>query len=128
MKSADTIWIEGLEFYAFHGATNEEQTVGHRYIADVTLTVDTRPAGRSDELGDTVSYADVARRIVEESTTQQYRLLEALIERLAKMILNEFQPVQTVQLRIAKICPPMDAIVARVGVEITRSRVEDSKS
>jgi len=122
MTVKDTILIAGLEFYAYHGASDQEQTVGHRYLVDARLAVDTRISGQSDMLSDTVSYSKVARRIVELGTGERYRLLEALAATLADAILTEFTLVTEVFLRVQKICPPMNAIVASVGVEITRAR------
>jgi dihydroneopterin aldolase len=122
MHQTDLIVIEGLEFYAYHGASDQEQTVGHRYRADIKLHVDTRTAGATDRLSDTVSYARVAKRVVQFSTDVQFRLLEALAARLASVLLEEYPLVEIVELRIVKVCPPMDAIVASVGVEIVRRR------
>ena len=78
MPRADTILINGLEFYAYHGASDQEQTVGHRYRVDARLMVDIAAASASDRLSDTVSYARVAKRLVEVGTGEQFRLLEAL--------------------------------------------------
>lgn len=122
MEEFDNIVINGLEFYGYHGASDQEQTVGHRYFVDVRLGVDTRIAGQSDRLGDTVSYSKVARRLIEVGTKRQFRLLEALAAHMVQIILDEFKPVQIVILRVQKMCPPMNAIVASVGVEITRAR------
>lgn len=120
----DAIIISALEFYAYHGASDQEQTVGHRYVVDVRLSVDTRAAGVSDHLSDTVSYARIAKRIVQVGTEEQFRLLEALAKRLSDTVLAEFPPVQALTLRVQKMCPPMNAIVQSVGVEITRSRAD----
>jgi dihydroneopterin aldolase len=119
---SDSILINGLEFYAYHGASDQEQTVGHRYQVDVRLTVDTRPAGASDRLSDTVNYSRVAKRLLEVGTQDQYRLLEALAARMATAIFADFPSVQALTLRVQKMVPPMNAIVSAVGVEITRSR------
>jgi dihydroneopterin aldolase len=125
MDEANSILIDGLEFYAYHGASDPEQVVGHRYLVDVRLSVDTRLAAASDRLTDTVSYSRVAKRIVQVGTEEQFRLLETLAGRLADMIFAEFPPVQALCLRVRKMCPPMNAIVASVGVEITRRRPEE---
>ena len=122
MEVTDKIVINGLEFYGYHGASDQEQTVGHRYFVDARLGVDTRAAGESDRLGDTVSYSKVARRLIEAGTQRQFRLLEALAAHMVQIIFDEFTPVQSVELRVQKMCPPMNAIVASVGVEITRTR------
>ena len=121
-STPDSIVIEGLEFYAFHGVPDAEQTIGHRYKVDARLSADTRPAGASDDVADTVNYADVAAVIIEVGTTAQYRLLERLAERMADAIFARFVQVQAVNLRVSKPLPPMNAIVASVGVEITRTR------
>ncbi len=117
----DTIFIDSIEFYGYHGASDEEQTVGHRYAVDVALRTDTRTAGQSDCLEDTVNYAKVAKRVVEVGVTEQFRLVEALAERIAAILLGEF-PVESVRLRVRKIRPPMNVIAASVGVEIERAR------
>ena len=122
MQETDTILINGLEFYGYHGASDQEQTVGHRYYVDVRLGVDISAACRSDRLADTVSYSRVARRLIELGTQRQFRLLEALAAHMADVIFEEFAAVESVQLRVQKMCPPMNAIVASVGVEIHRRR------
>jgi dihydroneopterin aldolase len=122
MNECDQIVINGLEFYGYHGASDQEQTVGHRYFIDVRLAVDTRAAGLSDRLGDTVSYSKVARRLIDIGTQRQFRLLEALAAHMVQVVFDEFPLVRAVHLRVQKMCPPMNAIVASVGVEITRSR------
>lgn len=117
----DTIFVEQIEFYGYHGASDEEQSVGHRYAVDLELRFDTRTAGQTDDLKDTVNYSTVAKRLVAVGTSEQFRLLEALANRMAKVVLEEF-PVEAVKLRVRKIRPPMNAIAAAVGVEIERWR------
>ena len=119
---SDSILISGLEFYAYHGASDQEQTVGHRYQVDVRLTVDTRAAGAGDRLSDTVNYSRVAKRLLEIGTQEQYRLLEALAARMVTAVFADFPLVESLTLRVQKMVPPMNAIVSSVGVEITRSR------
>jgi 7,8-dihydroneopterin aldolase/epimerase/oxygenase len=116
----DTIFVEAIEFYGYHGASDEEQAVGHRYSVDLALEVDTRNAGASDRLEDTVNYATVAHRVVEIGTGERCRLVEALAARLAATILAEF-PVSAVRVRVRKLHPPMNVMAASVGVEIRRS-------
>ena len=94
MGESDTILISGLEFYGYHGASDQEQTVGHRYLVDARLQVDTRPAGASDRLNDTVSYSRVAKRIDEIGTEKQFRLLEALAALMAQTVFEEFPLVE----------------------------------
>ena len=118
----DTLFIEGLEFYGYHGASDEEQSVGHRYMVDVSLALDLGPAAESDRLEATVNYAAVAKRITAVGTSTHFRLLEGLAQEMARVLLDEFPPVQRVRLRVAKLYPPMNSIAKAAGVEIERSR------
>ena len=117
----DTIFVRAIEFYGYHGASDEEQVVGHRYLVDVDLRYCTRRAGNSDKLQDTINYSRVAKRIVEIGAGERYRLLEALASRLAEVLLAEF-PMQSIRLRVIKKCPPMNVIASEVGIEIERER------
>ena len=117
----DTIFIESIEFYAYHGATDDEQRVGHRYCVSVELGVDTTKAASTDALEDTVNYAHVAKRVATIGTNEQFRLLEKLAGRIAEALLTEFE-IETVRVRVRKLMPPMNVIAGAVGVEIERRR------
>lgn len=120
-STVDTIFVEQIEFYGYHGASDEEQSVGHRYAVDVELRFDTRRAAATDDLDETVNYSRVAKRIVAIGMSEKYRLLETLAGKIADALLAEF-PVETVRLRVRKIGPPMNVIAAAAGVEIERRR------
>ena len=122
IDSTDTIFIEGLEFYGFHGVPDAEQAIGHRYSLDVFLSVDTRQAGLSDNVIDTVNYARVAEILLDLGINTQSHLLEHLAERMTCALLERFLKVQAVTLCVCKRLPPMNAIATSVGVKITRRR------
>ncbi|MCS7064947.1 MAG: dihydroneopterin aldolase [Fimbriimonadales bacterium] len=118
----DRLFIEGIEFYGYHGVPDAEQQIGHRYRVDVTLELDLSRAGRTDQLEYTVDYGKVVRLVIQLGTEQQVRLMETLAERLCAAILEQFPLVQRVQVRVAKRLPPTGAIVELAGVEIRRER------
>ncbi|MCS6776486.1 MAG: dihydroneopterin aldolase [Chloroherpetonaceae bacterium] len=122
-RTMDTIRIQGLEFYAYHGASDAEQRVGHRYRVDVWLGVDTHRASQTDAVEDTVCYAEVAHCLLQVGTERRYHLLEALAARMSDVILTRFPAVLSVRLSVQKIAPPIDAVIGSVGVEIYRERV-----
>ncbi|MCB0077919.1 MAG: dihydroneopterin aldolase [Anaerolineales bacterium] len=115
----DHILIHGLEFYAAIGVSDAERRVGQRLRADLTLAVDLRLAGASDDLADTISYAEVAERVVALAGAQADSLLERMATRITEALLAEF-PVDEVRLRLTKVPPPMALAVAEAGVEIVR--------
>lgn len=118
----DQIFVEGIEFYGYHGVPDAEQQIGHRYRVDLTVDIDLSVAGRTDDLSQTVSYGDLARLVIQIGTTQQVRLLETLAERMCAAILERFPAIQRVELRLAKRLPPTGTITELAGVKIVRGR------
>ena len=117
----DKILLIGAQFFARHGVSDDEQRLGGRYVVDVELHCDlTRPAA-SDNLANTISYAEVYRAVREIVQGKSFRLIEALAETIAQTLLSNY-PAETVIVRVKKQPPPMDAIVDYAGVEITRQR------
>ena len=121
--ASDEILLEGMRFYAYHGVNPEEQELGQRFLVDVALAVDLRPAGLSDELADTVSYSAVyklVRRIVEG---EPRKLIEAVAESIAGEILASFQVIGHVTVTVRKPEAPMKgSMLDAAGVRIRRSR------
>ncbi len=120
--SRDTIHLRNMQFYAYHGVNPEEKTLGQRFEVDVALQVDARPAGLSDDLRQTINYAQVyklVKRIVEE---ERFDLIEALAETLAMQIGKQFAPDG---LRISVRKPHValkGSVLDYVAVDIERSQ------
>jgi 7,8-dihydroneopterin aldolase/epimerase/oxygenase len=119
----DAIRLSGMSFYGYHGVEPEERRLGQRFIVDLGLELDLRPAGHSDDLDETVNYADVwraARAVVEGPPV---RLIERLGELLAARLLADFPAVRAVRVRVEKPWAPIPgAQLASVAVEICRGR------
>jgi dihydroneopterin aldolase len=118
----DRIVLQGIQFYGYHGVPAEEQAVGHRFEADVEVECDLAPAGRSDDVADTIDYGQLARRVVEIARERRYHLIEALAATLAERLLADNPRAVRVRLRLRKLLPPIDGVVAFAGVEIERDR------
>lgn len=58
-KKNDSIILNGMTFYAYHGVLPEEKTLGQRYSVRVELFLDLSKPGQTDDLADTVDYADI---------------------------------------------------------------------
>ncbi len=118
---SDTIFLENVRFFGHHGVTKAQQTAGAWFCVDAALALDLTPASLSDDLGATVDYGEVARRIVEIGTKERVNLLERLAGLLADALLREF-PAREIRLRVKKLTPPMEGLHGIPGVEITRRR------
>ena len=117
----DKLLIEDVRFYAQHGLTKAEQTVGAWFSVDAELAMDLAPAALSDDVGATVDYGRVMQRIVEIGTKTRVNLLERLAGLLSEAILSEF-PTSEVRVRVRKLTPPLGGLVGIPGVETTRKR------
>ena len=115
-----TVFFEGLEFYAHHGVSAEERTVGHRYSADLYMALTDEPS--KDDIRGTVDYADAMQFVLKFSTDNQFRTVEALASGLANGLMGRYPIVDELSVKIVKLIPPAPFIVEQVGVEVTRSR------
>ena len=119
----DAIRLSGMSFYGYHGVQPEERRLGQRFIVDLGLELDLRPAGHSDDVDETVNYADVWRAVRAVVEGPPVRLIERLGELLAARVLADFPPVRAVHVRVEKPWAPIaGAQLASVAVEICRDR------
>ena len=118
----DKIQLEGMVFYGFHGVDPAEQQVGQRFVVDLEVERDLRPAGLSDDLADTVSYSDLYRLVKDVLEGPSRRLLENLAETVAQRVLDEYE-VDAVRVSVKKPEVPIKgSVLAHAAVEILRER------
>ena len=113
-----TILIQGLEVLGVHGVLAEEQTRAQPFGVDLELTADLEPAGRSDDLADTIDYGAVIDAVVRVVTTERYQLIEKLAARIADVCRDDGR-VDGVVVTVRKLRPPVPASVEYVGVRVS---------
>ena len=85
---SDRIALKGISAKGFHGVLDFEKRDGQTFVVDVEMEVDLAPAGTSDDLVDTVNYAEVAGDVVELIEGESLDLIEALADRIAAKVLT----------------------------------------
>lgn len=119
----DYIHLRDMQFFGYHGVLPEEKVLGQRFRANVSLAVDIKRAGETDELDDTVSYVgvyDICKEIIEG---KPYKLIEAVAETIATRILTQYEgQVFGCRVEVVKPDPPIPGHYKEVAVEITRGR------
>ena len=124
--SGDSIRLAGMVFYGFHGIDPAEQELGQRFVVDLEVETDLRPAGRSDDPADTVNYSRMYRLVKETMEGPSHKLLESLAETIAAGILEGFA-VDSVTVVVKKPEVPMKgSILSHASVEISRRRGEST--
>ena len=120
---ADRIEIDGLVVLAVVGALPRERELPQPLRIDLRLEVDLHDAGRSDELGDTVDYGEVAGRVAAAVRESKDVLLERVADRVAEVVLG-FDRVEAVELVVTKLRPPIAEALTSTAVRVRRLRGE----
>jgi len=113
------IEISGLSLYTHVGVTPAEQEVGQRLLLDIRIDVGESDATLTDQLEDTVDYAqlcDMANLVAQQ---RSYKTLERLCAAIADRLLSAYD-VNAVWIKAAKPEPPIALPVSEVSVEVWR--------
>lgn len=116
----DKIRLKNLGFYGYHGVLAEENKLGQKFFVDIEMTTDLKAAGLSDNVGDTINYAEVYSIVKDIVENSRFKLLEALAEAIAVKILREFAMVKELVINIKKPEAPVNGIFDYFAVEIRR--------
>ena len=111
------IFLRQVRFHAYHGVLEQERRVGNDYVINVVAECDFTHAMLTDELEDTVSYADIYR-VVKEEMAIPSKLLEHVAGRIGERLFNEFPSIQSLDISIMKVNPPFGADCEGAGVEV----------
>ncbi len=120
----DKIIIKGLKIYAYHGVNPEEKIEGQNFVLDIVCDAYLEKPCMSDNVDDTVSYAQIIKLVRKIFTQNKYDLIEKAAQVVADSILENFAAVESVTVTLKKPEAPMKADFEYVAVEITRSRMK----
>jgi len=108
-----------MQFYAFHGVYEQERKVGNTYFVDLKLGADLDKVCKSDELKDTINYASIFDK-VKEAMASPSKLIEHLAENICQSIKTNFPQIQTIEIKVTKINPPLIGQLDSVSVILLR--------
>ncbi len=116
----DKIKISNLEVFANHGVFPEETALGQKFIISAVLYTDTRKAGKTDNLKDSIHYGQVCQYIEQFLKTHTYKLIESAAEHLAEELLLSVPGLCKIALEVKKPWAPVKLPLETVSVEIER--------
>lgn len=119
---ADRIELKGLKAYGHHGVFDFEKREGQDFIVDMTCWLDLKPAAESDDLNDTVSYADLAEIAHGVITGEPFDLIEKVSGVIADQVMNTYEQIIAVEVAVHKPQAPIPREFADVAVIARRSR------
>lgn len=121
MKKTKII-LKDLAFFARHGLINEEAKLGQRFKVDVTVELKEGISFEEDCPSATANYVDIYNIVKEAFELKRYNLIEACAEAIARRLLNDFNVIDLVNIKIKKPSVPVDCICEYFAAEITLCR------
>jgi len=115
----DKIFITDLMTSGQIGVNSPERDHPQAIIINLTLYLDTRQAGKSDDIAHTVNYSTIAKETKAIVAASSFYTVEALAEEIASQLLSN-HPIQFIKVRVEK--PNVVTSARSVGVEILRFR------
>jgi len=86
----DIVFIQDLQIETVIGIYDWERKIRQIVSLDIEMASDIKKAAKTDKIDDTLSYKDVAKRLIEFVEQSEYELVEALAEEICRIVLDEF--------------------------------------
>ncbi len=122
MGQLDVIALRGITAEAVHGVLEKEWNAPQTFTVDLILWVDTDRAALSDDIADTVSYAEIAEKAHAILAGPSVRLIETLGHKIADAALEDSR-VRGVEVIVHKPEAPIDVPFTDVSVTIRKGDI-----
>ncbi|NNJ98030.1 MAG: dihydroneopterin aldolase [Gammaproteobacteria bacterium] len=113
----DIVYINELRIETVIGIYDWEREIRQIVSIDLEMAADNRKAAASESIDDALNYKAVAKRLIQFVEQSQFHLVETLAERVAEIVLDEFD-VDWLRLKLGK--PGAVTGSTEVGVIIER--------
>lgn len=120
----DRVLIRDLLVRGIVGIKPDEREHEQDLLVNVTMWADTRPAARSDDIGDAVNYRTVAKALIAHIRDGSPHLVERLAAELVDVCFRTDERISEVELSVEK--PGALRFARSVGVTVRRTRDEVS--
>ena len=114
----DKITITGITGFGFHGVLEHERRDGQTFSVDLEVTTNFDSAVTSDDVRDTVNYAELAEIVHAAIVGEPVNLIEKLANRIATDCLD-ISGVTTVTVTVHKPQAPIPVPFTNVSVSRT---------
>lgn len=118
----DEIRIQDLHLRTIIGINDEERRNRQDVLINITLYADTRAAGESDDIADTVNYRTITKQVIALVEDSQFYLVEKMAAEIADICLGD-RRVERARVSVQK--PGALRFARSVGVTIERGRDDD---
>lgn len=109
-----------MNFYAYHGVMPQETKVGNRFVVTLALTAPLEKAVASDELEDTINYAEVYA-VVKEQMEIPSKLIEHAAGRILYALKEHFPQLAAIELKLSKLNPPFGGDIYSASILLSET-------
>ena len=117
---SDQIRVTGIRAFGYHGVLPHEATEGQEFVVDLLVTLDLRAVSLSDDLTQTINYADLAQIAHDNIVGNRVQLIERLAGRIAEEISSAYSQITSVSVTVHKPHAPVTLDFEDISVTITR--------
>jgi dihydroneopterin aldolase len=114
----DKIFLTGVSGTGYHGVFEQEKREGQTFSVDIEVTSDFSAAVKSDDVRDTVNYAELADIAHAAITGEPFDLIEKLADTIARECLD-IAGVTSVTVTVHKPHAPIQVPFENVSVSRT---------
>jgi dihydroneopterin aldolase len=112
--------VTGIKAFGYHGVLPHEATDGQEFTVDLVVTLDLRAASVSDDLNETINYADLAQIAHDNIVGERVQLIERLAGRIADEISAVYSQITSVSVTVHKPHAPVAVVFEDISVTITK--------
>jgi dihydroneopterin aldolase len=112
--------MKNAVFYAYHGALQEEQSIGGKFEADVDIYTDFSEAAAKDDLKLTINYDEVYKYINSLVHKKKLYLIETLATIIADGLLEKYPSIKKIAVRVRKHHVPVGGVIDYVEAEVIK--------
>ncbi len=117
----DKIRINTLKFFTKNGVLAEEKRLGQQVEIDLEMQLSLAEAGRTDDVTQTVNYAEVNELIAQRVNNHSYDLIEGLASAILDDISADYQEqLNKIIIKIRKYSVPMPGLFDNIEIEMER--------
>ena len=120
---SDQIHISDLLLRTIIGINDEEREKKQDVLINISMLVDLKTAGRSDDINDAVNYRTITKEIIDLVENSHFQLVVKMADEVARICLQDHK-VQSARVQIEK--PGALRFARSVGVTVVRTREDVS--
>ncbi len=111
------VCLNDMRFHARHGVLPQERATGGEFVVNVRAGYQLAKAVESDDVADTLNYAEMFE-IINKEMQKPSCLLEHVAGRIGKSIFEAMPSVRSVDVSVAKINPPICGDIGSASIEL----------